>query len=112
MEFRDFVLKDDINQLEYVSFRTSLQELRPSQWETIMDLPIELFYYVLVVSAVKSGWIQDVVEKNKYNEEETWSWTESGEDYVNGLGAGKWPWNTWGEMVFDRWTDIRTLDPN
>jgi len=112
MEYREFELKGDINQLEYVTFRTKVQEQKPEVWTEIQDVPIELFYHILVKSSIESGWIKDVVEMNKYDEEVVWSWTENGSEYIDNLPAGNWPWKLWGRTVFLRWSDIKNLDPN
>lgn len=109
MEYREFVLKGDINQLEYVTFRVTLQEMKPAAWENLMDMPLELFYNVLVRAAVTAGWVADVVEENKYGETETWAWNM---DYVDSLPAGLEPISSWGSAVFERWVEIKTLDPN
>lgn len=110
MKFREFQLKGDITQIEYVTFRTKIQEIKPAEWEQVQDLPIELFYYTLVRAAIASGWIVDVVENNEYDETITWEWNE---DYLDTLPAGgETPLNDWGGQVFDRWLEIRALDPN
>jgi hypothetical protein len=109
-KYRTFELKEDITQGEYVTFRAGLEESRPPAWNSIETLPIEVFYHVLTVAAVKAGWVMDVVELNEYEEETTWEWNE---EYVLGLKAsGKSPITGWGNLVFDRWMEIKTLDPN
>lgn len=113
MKFRDFNLKGDITQLEYVTFRVDIQDRKPDSWEEIQLMPIELFYDVLVRAAAMAGWVDDVVETNEYDEETVWSWVESGDQYIDDLpAAGKSPLMKWGELVFERWTEIRNLDPN
>ena len=110
MKYREFKLKDDITQLQYVVFRTSVQDLKPNAWEEAMDMPVELFYNVLVKSAMEAEWVQDVVEENEYEETTTWEWNT---DYLDGLPASKeTPLSEWGNAVFSRWMEIRTLDPN
>lgn len=110
MKFRKFQLKRDITQSEYVTFRTKVEEKKPAVWGNIRDLPAELFYYVLVVSAVEAGFVEDVTEKNEYEEEVTWAWNI---EYVDNLPAdGSTPIAEWGSTVFDKWVEIRTLDPN
>jgi hypothetical protein len=109
MEYREFKLKGDITQLQYVTFRTGLQEMKPAAWENVQDLPIELFYNVLVKAAVQAGWVEDVVEENKYEEMTTWEWSL---DYVDTIPAGLKPISDWGGEVFERWVEIKSLDPN
>ena len=109
MKFREFKLKDDITQLEYVVFRTKIQEIKPEAWENVQDQPLELFYYTLVSAAIEAGWIADVVEANEYDETTTWEWNI---EYLNGLNAGSYPLEEWGDFVFKRWIDIKTVDPN
>ena len=109
MEYREFALKGDITQIQYVTFRTNLQEMKPAAWENVQDLPIELFYNVLVKAAVQSGWVEDVVEENKYDETTTWEWDTT---YVDTIPAGLEPISAWGGLVFARWVEIKTLDPN
>ena len=109
MKYREFKLKGDIAQLQYVTFRNGLEEMKPPAWENVQELPIELFYNVLVKSAIQSGWVEDVVEKNEYEEETTWEWNL---DYVDKMPAGLQPISDWGDLVFTRWVEIKTLDPN
>ena len=110
MKYRTFELKDTITQGEYRVFRTLIQERKPEVWSLLEEMPLELFFDVLVSSAVQAGWIQDVVEENEYEEEVTWEWNQ---EYVDGLPAdGKSPVSKWGELVFTRWVEIKTLDPN
>lgn len=112
MKYRAFVIKDNLNQLEYVTFRTKVQEFKPAAWGDIMDLPGELFYDVLIRSAIFAGWIDDVVETNEYGENTTFNWKASGEEYLNGLPPMTPEIIEWGKAVFERWVKIRTLDPN
>ena len=111
MKFRLFVLKEDITQLEYVHFRTELEKSRPAVWSSIEKLPVEIFYDVLTRSAIKAGWVQDVVEDNEYDEEVIWEWTE---EYLDGLPADEAREHVeeWGDIAFKRWVEIKTLDPN
>ena len=109
-KYRDFELKKDILQKDYVAFRTGLETHRPSVWENLNDLPEEMFYDILVRSAITGGWIEDVVEKNEYDEETTWEWNL---EYVDNIKAsGGSPITSWGDKVFNRWVEIKTLDPN
>lgn len=110
MKYREFKLKDVISQGEYRIFRTRVQELKPPVWDTIQELPIELLFDVLVSSAIQAGWVEDVTELNEYEEEETWKWNQ---EYVDNLPASSsTPLATWGDEVFTRWIEIKTLDPN
>jgi len=75
MKFRRFELNDDISQAEYVVFRSSVEEMKPDVWDNINSLPEEIFYNILVKSAVRAGIVTDVVEMNEYDEEVTWPWS-------------------------------------
>ena len=110
MKYRTFELKDTITQGEYRVFRTLIQELKPEAWDLLEEMPLELFFDILVSAAVQAKWIQDVTEENEYEEEVTWEWNQ---EYVDGLPAGgDSPASKWGELVFTRWVEIKTLDPN
>jgi hypothetical protein len=109
MKFRPFNLREDITQGEYIKFRVFVQEMKPEVWDRIELLPEELFYNVLVLAAVKAGWLEDVVEENEYEEETVWQWTD---EYVNGLPAGDAPVVEWGRQVLDRWVKYKSIDPN
>ena len=109
-KYRTFTLKEDITQKDYVTFRTGVEEFKPSVWNSIDDLPVEIFYDLLARAAIKAGWVQDVVEINEYDEETTWAWSV---EYIDGLVAsGKSPVIEWGKKVLKRWVEIKTLDPN
>lgn len=109
-KYRIFTLKEDITQKDYVTFRTGVEEFRPSVWSSIDDLPIEIFYDILTRAAINAKWVMDVVEKNEYEEETTWVWDV---EYIDGLKAsGKSPIIDWGGQVLSRWVEIKTLDPN
>ena len=113
MKYRTFVLKEDINQKEYVTFRTGVEEFKPAAWNSIDTLPAELFYDVLTRAAVTAGWVEDVVETNEYDEETEWEWGAEGIEYVDGLKASsESPIIDWGKLVLARWVEIKTLDPN
>jgi hypothetical protein len=109
MKFRTFELKDDITQIEYVNFRAGVQSFTPPAWNSFELLPIELFYDVMVRAAIDAKWLLDVVEENEYNEETVWEWSI---EYIDSLKAGSFPLLEWGEVVFNRWAEIKTLDPN
>ena len=109
-KYRIFTLKEDITQKDYVTFRAGVEEHRPAVWSSIDDLPIEIFYDILTRSAIKAGWVMDVVETNEYGEETTWVWNAG---YIDELPAsGKSPIVEWGKKVLGRWVEIKTLDPN
>lgn len=117
MKYRKFELKENINQLEYRTFRNKIEEMKPSSWkdQELGNLPIELFYDVLVTSAITSDWIMDVEEDNEYGEKTVWSWAENGLRYLNELP--KEPKTNaeverWALSVLERWTEIRSIDPN
>jgi len=109
MKFRAFELRDGLTQLQYIDFRENIENFKPKAWVNIETLPAELFYSVMCQSAIKAGWLSDVVEKNEYGEETSWSWSV---DYFNGLPAGKFPLQEWGALVLERWVELKTLDPN
>ena len=109
MKLRKFEISEDVNQAEYVVFRTTVEELKPDVWQSINTLPAELFYNILVKAAIAAGIVEDVVEDNEYDEEVTWEWTA---EYVDELPAGISELKDWGMLMFDRWVEIKTLDPN
>jgi len=109
MKFRPFVLRDDINQKQYVDFRVGVEERKPAAWNSIEQLPIELFYYILTHSAVAAGWVAPVVEENEYGEEVTWEWTPQ---FIDDIPGGEGLWHQWGSLVTDRWIEYKELDPN
>jgi len=112
MKYREFVIKSDVNQKEYVDFRIRVQEMKPAPWAEINDLPDELFYDVLVRGACDAGWIEDVIEENEYGEETTFSWKDDGGKYLDGLPPISKEFIGWGSKVLQRWLDIKTIDPN
>ena len=112
MKFRKFELKDDITQGQYVIFRTQLEEQKPEVWGEIKDLPAEIFYDVLVRAAIIGDWIEDITEDNEYGDDTFWSWAESGLEYIDRQPAGGWPLSECGNTVFERWAQIKTIDPN
>lgn len=109
MKYRHFELLEDINQGQYIAYRLEIQRLKPPYWEAVEHMPIDLFYDVLTRAAVIAGWVQDVVEKDEYEVENTWGWSI---EYIDNLPAGTNKLNEWGEIVLQRWVEIRDIDPN
>jgi len=109
MKLRAFELKEEQSQQQYVDFRTNIETYRPPVFTSIERLPQELFYNILIRSAIAAGWVEKVVEKNEYDEETEWEWTV---EYFENLPAGKVPLLEWGEPVLDRWLKYKELDPN
>ena len=110
MKFREFNLRDDITQGEYVVFRVDVEARKPKEWRSVETLPIEILYDILVHSAITGGWVEDVIETNEYDDKEAaWKWTN---EFVEEIPAGQALLKTWAEPILDRWIEYKGIDPN
>lgn len=55
----EYKLDDDIRQKKLVKFSLALKRHQPQEWESVFDLPIIIYYDILLRSAIEAEWFSE-----------------------------------------------------